>query len=110
MTSYQLPQLDSVFAALAHPKRRGMVNTLSLQPSTVGQLARDFDVSLPAIHKHVRIMEQAGLIVRKKVGRTNFIALKVGALVAAQAWISQYHTAWGTDAATLDNYIARMRE
>ena len=103
-------QLDSVLSALAHPKRRAIVHDLSLHPATVGRLATGHDLSLPAIHKHIRTLEEASLIVRKKVGRTNFVALKVGSLSPAQAWINQYRTAWGSDVATLDNYIARMRE
>jgi DNA-binding transcriptional ArsR family regulator len=107
---YDSPLLDTVLGALAHPKRRGIIHDLSLHPATVGQLAADHQLSLPAIHKHIRTLEEANLIVRKKVGRTNFVALKVGALVSAQAWIMQYRTGWGSDEATLDNYIARMRE
>ena len=87
-----------------------MLHDLSLCPATVARLARDHDLSLPAIHKHIRLMEQAGLILRKKVGRTNFMALKTNALIGVQAWIGQYHTEWGNDAATLDNYISRMQE
>ena len=103
-------QLDRQLAALAHVKRRAIIHDLSLHPATVGQLAREHSLSLPAIHKHIRTLESAQLIVRKKVGRTNFVALKVGSLAAVQAWIAQYRTGWGSDAATLDNYIARMRE
>lgn len=104
------PQLDSVFGALAHPKRRGIIHDLSLHPATVGQLASDHQLSLPAIHKHIRTLEDANLIVRRKVGRTNFAALKVGSLALTQAWINQYRTGWESDEATLHNYIARMRE
>jgi DNA-binding transcriptional ArsR family regulator len=110
MISADLPQLSETFSALTHPKRRAMLHDLSLSPATVAQLARDYDLSLPAIHKHIRSLEQAGLIIRKKVGRTNFVALKINSLSAAQAWIMQYRTGWGTDAASLDNYIARMKE
>jgi DNA-binding transcriptional ArsR family regulator len=72
MTTYDSAQLDSVFGALANPKRRGIVHVLSLGPATVAQLAGDHDLSLPAIHKHIRALEEADLIVRRKVGRTNF--------------------------------------
>lgn len=110
MDSNASAQLDNVFSALAHSKRRAIVHDLSFQPATVGQLARDHALSLPAIHKHIRTLEDAGLIVRKKSGRTNFVALKVGSLSLVQAWLMQYRTAWGSDEATLNNYIARMRE
>jgi DNA-binding transcriptional ArsR family regulator len=107
---YDSPQLESVLGALAHSKRRGIIHDLSLQPATVGQLATAHGLSLPAIHKHIRTLEEAGLIVRKKVGRTNFVALKSRSLELAQAWIMQYRTSWGSDEATLHNYIARMQE
>ncbi len=104
------PQLDSVLDALANQKRRGIIHDLSLQPATVGQLALQHDLSLPAIHKHIRSLEEAKLIIRKKAGRTNFAALDNNTLGLAQKWIAQYRTGWGNSEASLDNYIARMRE
>ena len=104
------PQLDSILDALANQKRRGIVHNLSLQPTTVGQLARDYNLSLPAIHKHIRTLESAKLIVRKKAGRTNYVALNSSTLGLAQSWIAQYHVTWGTAQATLENYISRMKE
>lgn len=85
-----------------------MLNTLSFRPATVSQLAKEFNLSLPAIHKHIRVLESAKLIQRKKVGRTNFVALKHKSLSEAQEWIAQYRTEWGNDKQTLDNYIASM--
>jgi DNA-binding transcriptional ArsR family regulator len=108
--SYDSPKLDSVLDALANQKRRGIVHDLALQPATVGQLAQRFDLSLPAIHKHIRTLEKAELIVRKKAGRTNFVALDHATLGLAQSWIMQYRTEWGSTDATLDNYISRMQE
>lgn len=103
-------QLDTVLAALANPKRRAIIHELSLQPATIGQLARHHGLSLPAIHKHIRTLEEAELIIRRKAGRTNFVALNAGALDTAQNWISQYHTTWGNAQASLENYISRMQE
>ena len=109
-TPYDSPQLDSVLDALANQKRRGIIHDLSLQPATVGQLARHHELSLPAIHKHIRALENAHLIIRKKAGRTNFVALDSATLSLAQNWITQYHVAWGNAQASLDNYISRMQE
>lgn len=103
-------QLDEIFAALSNDKRRGMINYLSFQPATVTMLATEFDLSLPAIHKHIRVLEQANLILRKKVGRTNFVALNKVALVIAQDWISRYQTEWGNDKESLENYIASLKD
>jgi DNA-binding transcriptional ArsR family regulator len=102
--------LDLVFSALANPRRRAMIHELSFRPATVGQLARDHKLSLPAIHKHIRVLEEAGLIVRKKTGRTNFVALGKKTLRDTQGWIMQYRTEWGNDEETLDNYIAGLNK
>jgi DNA-binding transcriptional ArsR family regulator len=104
------PQLDIILDALANQKRRGIVHDLSLSPSTVKQLADHHGLSLPAIHKHIRSLENAGLIVRRKVGRTNFVALNPETLSLAQGWIMQYQTSWGNAHATLENYVSRMQE
>lgn len=107
---YDSPRLDSILDALANQKRRGIIHDLSLQPATVSRLARRHELSLPAIHKHIKILEKAQLIIRKKAGRTNFVALNNSTLGLAQAWITQYQTGWGSAEASLDNYIARMKE
>jgi DNA-binding transcriptional ArsR family regulator len=61
-------------------------------------------LSLPAIHKHIGILEKGDLIIRKKIGRTNFLALKREALRGLQDWLMQYQTYWGSDKETLENY------
>lgn len=104
------PQLDNILDALANQKRRGIIHDLSLHPATVGQLARNHALSLPAIHKHIRTLETAKLIVRKKTGRTNFVALNGATLGLAQTWITQYNVGWGNAQATLENYISRMKQ
>lgn len=109
-TPHDSPQLDTILTALANAKRRGIIHDLSLQPATVGQLARHQALSLPAMHKHIHKLEDAQLILRKKAGRTNFVALNNKTLGLAQSWIMQYHTAWGSTQATLENYIAKMQE
>ena len=103
-------QLDSILKALANQKRRGIIHDLALQPLTIGQLARNHDFSLPAILKHIRILEESELIIRKKSGRTNYITLNNNTLGLVQNWANQYHVAWSSPNATLDNYISRMKE
>jgi DNA-binding transcriptional ArsR family regulator len=103
-------QLDVLFGALAYHKRRDIVRLLALHPATVKQLADEHNMSLPAIHKHIRILEEAGLISRRKVGRTNFVALQRSSLNVVRDWALQYRTDWGNDKETLENYIASMRE
>ena len=103
-------QLDLLFSALAHPKRRSMVYELALTPATVGQLAAAHDLTLPAMHKHVKVLVEAGLVLHKKAGRTNFLALRRTGLRMAQAWLGQYRAEWGNDEETLDSYIARINK
>ncbi len=103
-------QLDNTFAALAHNKRRGMLHTLSFRPATVKQLADEQKLSLPAMHKHIQSLEDAKLIHRRKVGRTNFVALNKKTLKEAQDWLAQYHTDWGNDKESLENYITSMEK
>jgi DNA-binding transcriptional ArsR family regulator len=101
--------LDTSFQALGHTKRRDMVYYLSFRPATVGQLADEFGLSLPAMHKHIRLLETAGLITRRKVGRTNFVALNRQGLSVAQGWMMQFRTDWGNDDETLENYIVSLK-
>jgi DNA-binding transcriptional ArsR family regulator len=103
-------QLDLIFAALAHRKRRAIVYDLSFKPSTISRLAAKYDLSFPAIYKHIRLLEISELIIKKKSGRTNFIALNQITLSAGQAWMKQYKTEWGNPEATLENYIAKLQE
>jgi predicted transcriptional regulator len=107
---YDYRQLDIVLNSLSNQKRRGIIHELSFHPATVGQLASLNNLSLPAIHKHIRNLEEANLITRKKFGRTNFVAFNSSTLGLAQKWILQYHTEWGNKQVTLDNYIAKMKE
>lgn len=102
------PQLDEAFEALKHAKRRRMLHSLAFRPTTVGQLADEHQLSLPAMHKHIRSLERGDLILRKKVGRTNAVVLNRKGLKTVQDWMSQYETHWGNDKETLDNYITSL--
>jgi DNA-binding transcriptional ArsR family regulator len=100
-----IPQdLDRVLEALANKHRREMVYVLGLQPCAISQLAEMRDQSLPAIHKHVKVLENAGLVTRKKTGRTTFLTLDRGAMRSLQQWLAQFHTYWGSEDASLANY------
>jgi DNA-binding transcriptional ArsR family regulator len=105
MTKIQDAQdLDHVFEALANKHRREIIYVLSLQPCSISKLASIRNLSLPAIHKHIEILEKGGLILRKKIGQTNFLTLNRAGLRGLQDWVIQYHTYWGNDEATLENY------
>ena len=106
MLTVEDERLDLVFAALASPRRRQIVSTLALHPASIAQLADEQGSSLPAIHRHIVALEDAGLIHRRKSGRVNFVALTRAGLALAQGWLGRFHTYWGSDSETLDNYIA----
>lgn len=96
--------LDVVLEALANKHRREIVYVLALQPCSISQLAAMRGLSLPAIHKHIKILESAGMTIRKKVGRTNFLILNRESLRSLQDWLMQFHTYWGSEEETLENY------
>jgi DNA-binding transcriptional ArsR family regulator len=102
--SHNAQDLDNVFEALAYKHRREIIRVLSLQPYSIHQLAAMQGLSLPAIHKHIKVLETAGLILRKKIGRTNFLALNRESLQGLQEWVMQYHPYWGSNEETLENY------
>lgn len=101
-------KLNLMFEALSNDHRREIVFTLNHQPRSISELAEQEHLSLPAIHKHIDILEAANLIVRKKSGRTNYLALNKSTLHVMQDWIMQYHTYWGDQENTLDAYIASV--
>lgn len=96
--------LDLLFAGLANRHRREMVQLLALQPYSISRLADIRGLSLPAINKHVRVLLDAGIIRRRKLGRTTFLAIDREAMRRLQAWLGQYQAHWGTDDETLENY------
>ena len=104
-----MDHLSQVFDALANEHRREMIRLLALQPRSISQLAELRGLSLPAIHKHVRVLEEAAMVSRRKLGRTNFLALEREPLSRLQAWTGQFHPWWGTDAETLENYVDALR-
>lgn len=101
-------ELSPVFDALANEHRREIIRLLALQPHAISQLADLRDLSLPAMHRHVRVLEEAGMVRRRKVGRTNFLALERAPLTRLQEWMHQFHPWWGTDAESLENYAAYL--
>ena len=86
--------LDEVFAALAHPIRRAMLEQLSGGDATVTQLAEPHKVSLPDISKHLRVLERAGLIRVAPEGRVRRCAIDAAPLSAAFGWLTRYRVLW----------------
>jgi DNA-binding transcriptional ArsR family regulator len=102
--------LDQLLEAVANPHRRDILRVLGLQPCAISQLARMRGLSLPAIHKHVKVLEEAGLISRRKQGRTTYLALNRRPLAQLQDWVNQFHPYWGNDEATYENYSRYLED
>src|SRR5205085_3071570 len=83
---------NDTFSALAHPMRRQIVERLSGGPATVGEVTHDFAVSKPTISRHLRVLEEAGVVSRVIVGRNHRLALQSEALADAQEWIEKQRT------------------
>jgi len=94
MVELQAAQLDTVFHALADATRRQMLRELASGERTVGQLAEPFAISLAAASKHIKALENAGLIRREVRGRTHHCRLAPGPLASAHEWLSFYERFW----------------
>ena len=94
MVELEAPRLDSVFHALGDATRRRMLRDLAGGERTVGQLAEPFAISLAAASKHVKALENAGLIRREVRGRTHLCRLDPGPLASAHQWLSFYEGFW----------------
>ena len=90
---------DGVFAALADPTRRRIVERLARGPLTVGEIASGFSISQPAISRHVRVLEESGILERQVLGRVHRCTLSPKVMGAASAWIDKQRAFWN---ATLD--------
>ena len=86
--------LDRTFAALADPTRRAILARLALGEANVGELAAPFEMSLPAVSKHLKVLEGAGLLERQRDGRLHRLSLKPQPMQQASRWIEQYRRFW----------------
>src|SRR6185295_1885591 len=85
---------DTVFHALADPTRRGMLAHLALGETWIGELAGPYGITLAGPSKHVKVLEAAGLVARKKMGRTHLCSLNARPLEEAERWLSQWEKYW----------------
>ena len=97
--------LSDPFKALAHPIRRGIVERLGGGTATVGEVTRGFGVSKPAISKHLKVLEESGVVVRVIDGRSHRLSLDPNALAGAADWIEVQRTRWGALMDTVDQYL-----
>ena len=94
-------RLDATFHALADPTRRAILARLADGEATVGELAAPFDISRPAISKHLRVLERAGLVDRTREGRTTLCALDARPMSEAADWVETYRAFWEVQLAAL---------
>jgi len=102
--------LDSAFAALADPTRRAILSRLASSERSVGELAKPLPMSLPAVSKHLRVLEGAGLVARRKEGRTHILRLVPAALEPAQAWIARHRAFWEARFDALERYLSESED
>ncbi|HEU4996012.1 MAG TPA: metalloregulator ArsR/SmtB family transcription factor [Gemmatimonadaceae bacterium] len=104
----QAATLDLMFAALADPTRRVMVERLSRGPASVSELARPLAMSLPAVVQHLQVLEESGLVRSKKAGRVRTCRLAPAALKTAEEWIAMRRDTWQRRLDRLGDYLATL--
>jgi DNA-binding transcriptional ArsR family regulator len=101
--------LDQTFAACAHPLRRAIIERLAEREMTVGEATGDFNVSKPAISRHLRVLEEAGAIVRVIDGRSHRLRLRDDALSGAYEWLGDQRAIWERKFDVVEEYLAGQR-
>ncbi|MEU4387503.1 metalloregulator ArsR/SmtB family transcription factor [Promicromonospora sp. NPDC023805] len=101
-------RLDATFAALADPTRRAIVARLASGEATITELAAPFNISQPAISKHVKVLERAGLVTRSRQAQRRPCRLQAGPLRDATAWLANYRDYWGESYQRLDALLTEL--
>src|SRR6266567_8878972 len=102
--------LDSTFAALSDPTRRAILARLALGETSVTELAKPFAMSLPAVSKHLKVLERAGLIARGREAQWRPCRLQAGPLKDADEWIERYRRHWEESFDRLDSYLQELQQ
>jgi DNA-binding transcriptional ArsR family regulator len=98
-------RLDAVFHALGDRTRRALLARLARGPARITELARPFALSLPAVSRHIRVLESAGLVARTVKGRVHRCSLQAAPLESAQDWLSRYRKFWQQSLQSLARYV-----
>jgi DNA-binding transcriptional ArsR family regulator len=101
--------LDAIFHALADPTRRAVVQRLGSGPATVSELAEPFNMALPSFMKHVRVLEETGLVHSRKSGRIRTCELDRENLAAAERWFAEQREIWASRYRNLDNLLEDLK-
>ena len=102
-------RLSATFSALADPTRRAILARLALGETSVGELAEPFDISLPAISKHLKVLEHAGLISRTREAQYRPCRLEPEALMGVDEWLEEYRRLWNERFDRLDAYLKELQ-
>ena len=102
--------LTRTFSALADPTRRAILARLASGEATVTELAEPFEISLPAISRHLKVLEQAGLISRGRDAQWRPCRLETGPLEAVDGWVGRYRRMWDKNFARMDAYLAEIQK
>ncbi|MEO6512848.1 MAG: metalloregulator ArsR/SmtB family transcription factor [Nocardioides sp.] len=102
--------LSMVFAALADPTRRAILARLKRGPASVGELGEPFAMSGPAVSKHLRVLEKAGLVSRARVAQSRPATLEAAPLEQVAAWTEEFRQFWDERFDRLDDYLATMND
>jgi DNA-binding transcriptional ArsR family regulator len=105
MVNYQPALLDATFAALSDATRRGILARLATGEASVTELAKPYVMSLPAVSKHLRVLESAGLVARSKDGRVHRCRLEAAPLKSAADWIEHYRRFWEAQLDSLQRFL-----
>jgi DNA-binding transcriptional ArsR family regulator len=110
MVKYASPALNRTFAALADPTRRRILQRLAGGNRRVTDLARPYSMSLPAVSKHLRVLEKAGLLRRRRYGRVHEMQLEAKPLKQAAEWVEEYRKFWEGSLDRLADYLEKTGE
>ena len=102
-------RLDATFQALADPTRRAILTALMRGQASVTDLARPYRMTLPAVMKHLNVLERAGLVTQRKIGRSRRCRLVARPLKDAEAWISRYRAFWENQFDALERYLTEQQ-
>jgi DNA-binding transcriptional ArsR family regulator len=102
--------LSTTFAALADPTRRAILERLAQGDATVGELAEPFRMTMPAISKHLSVLERAGLIPKSRDGQRRNCRITATPLRNATSWLNEYRRHWEANLESLDAYLTRIQE
>jgi DNA-binding transcriptional ArsR family regulator len=106
----EVDQLDEVFGALADGTRRAILQRLTLGEATVAELTAPFEISQPAISKHLKVLERAGLVSRSRRATARLSRLEAGPLRRAVVWLAGYREYWGESFERLEELLASMQQ